>query len=362
MLISYLSDILFPSFLSPLYILTALFSATRFCRLCSHSPLQEFAYRDPLSLPILLQQFYPFGWKSHAWPLGHLKIWHQSYFDPSRTQAMACSQAMARSQAMALIKEEISPRSEGRGYRNFLNFLPARVVDSERVSNSHNASLRFGEVYVTQFQQECFHRTYFANPHLGEFKTFPCCVYNPAAATRYLSTRKNWKKADCRWARVMFSSNPSRKLSRKVNRDKAKNDSSKQTLQVSIYCSPSFLPCSHTQPSCCFMLPQKMYLPWKDTTNAYSRVLAPSVRWWEKLLPVLSQLCLSHKHRTHNAHLPLEKIFYQPIVTTWFKKSPVMKRQQDKFLGEIHRGLLDTTMPPLALQTANRWRLGNGDS
>lgn len=234
MLISYLSDILFPSSLSSLHILTTSLSTTCFCRLCSPSPLQEFAYREPLSLPILLQQFYPFGWNSHARPLGHLKILHQSYFNHSRTQAMACSQAMA-----TLIKEEISLWSEGRGYRNFLNFLSVRAVDLEQwASDTHNMSLRFVEVYVTQFQEECFHRTYFANPHLGEFKTFPCCVYNPAAATRYLSTRKNRKKADCRWARAMFSSNPSRKLSRKVNRDKAKTYSSKQTLQVSIYCSP----------------------------------------------------------------------------------------------------------------------------
>lgn len=44
----------------------------------------------------------------------------------------------------------------------------------------------------------------------------------------------------------MFSSNLSRKLNRKVNTDKEKNDSSKLTLQVSIYCNLYFLPCSQS--------------------------------------------------------------------------------------------------------------------
>ena len=139
----------------------------------------------------------------------------------------------------------------------------------------------------------------------GGFKTFSCCVYNPDAATHYLNTRKNRKKTDRRWARVMFSSNLSRKLSRKVNRDKEKNDSSQLTLQVSIYCSPCFLPCSHRQPSMLFhMAPAKT-----SSLQGHNKCLKPRTSSQFTLITKAATSAIAAssgvllKHRGDNAHL-----------------------------------------------------------
>lgn len=119
--------------------------------------------------------------------------------------------------------------------------------------NVHNASTHHTEVYITQFQQECFRKTYAANPHLGDLK------HSPARFIIQALHKKNRKKSDRRQACVTFSTSLSGKANRKVNKDKS--DSLDLTLQVSICWSSCFLPHSHMHHPCCSGLSSKSCFP-----------------------------------------------------------------------------------------------------
>lgn len=101
----------------PQYILTYSFCRTSFCRLCSCSPLGNLHRAHP-SFASLAMAILTFWQKFPSMTPRSPKILLQTYFDHSRTK-----EGIHRPQ-WPLTRGRISPRSDGRGYRKFLNLLP----------------------------------------------------------------------------------------------------------------------------------------------------------------------------------------------------------------------------------------------